>query len=238
MYKIKLAGAISVVFLLALVGTAQAATVSYFQDTGNVANVNSISTWKTNGLGMIGMQVTVNFSGGTSSETSTWGSNGAIGSDWSLSMADNTGSTYWGSYWNFDVAANGRSIDSIFIEGFANNVIFDNEDVISEYTTGSEWGNLLLIDAGPITTPTTTYNGNILVSYLGGVQVIGDPLYDDVYQNMLLTFQNGAFTEDDVFAFWQDTDNVTSPVPEPATMLLFGIGLGGLSAIQIRKKRS
>jgi len=45
------------------------------------------------------------------------------------------------------------------------------------------------------------------------------------------------FDSNETFQFFQDTDNIVAPVPEPATFALFGLGLAGLIGSRFRRKK-
>lgn len=242
MKKIYLLSSLFGVFGLALLGSAQAAVVHISEDPGTVVYYDSISTWITSGQDMTGMEVTVNYV--SSSETVSWdvggAGTGAVGSDWSLTMADPTKTTYYGSYWTFDVMDGGDAIESIFLNGVADNTIFDNRKPLvpgDQGTDGSWYGNPLTIDLDYGGMPVTTYSGDINVSYIGDIALTNNPVVGDIYQSMLIEFGGNAFASSDEFYFYQDTDNIVDPVPEPATMFLFGVGLTGLVAVQSRRKR-
>ena len=220
-----------------LSGTIQAATVNIFESTGTPETVDSLSTWSTTGLDMTGMEVIVNYWGG-GSETTSWdmtgAGTGAVGADWSLSILDPSLTTYYSGIWNLETSSS-SGIASIILNGFDHNVVFDNDEVNYPGTAGSEWGI-------PFTTDyyatATTYAGNIDVTYSGGVAIAGSSVFGDLFQSMEINFRDGAFTAADSLTYYQDTDNLTNPVPEPATMLLFGVGIAGLVGSQIRRKKS
>lgn len=228
-----LCGALSLVPL----GAAQAATVNIFENSGTLETVNSLTTYSTTGLDMTGMEVIVNYSGGGSQSVS-WDGNGAgtgaVGSDWSLTMSNPSLTTYYSSWWIFDTSGSAL-VDSIVLNGFDHNVIFDNDDTNYPGTPGSAWGNPLQTD---YYSTSTTYAGNIDVTYIGDIALTGFAPYGDVYQSMSIEFASGSFGANDTFSFYQDTDNIRNPVPEPATMLLFGAGMAGLIGSRFRRKKS
>ena len=52
----------------------------------------------------------------------------------------------------------------------------------------------------------------------------------DLYRYLTIDFGNTAFGSGSTLTFRADTDKMT-PVPEPATLLLFATGLAGLAAV-------
>ncbi len=244
MKKTYLVATLTGIFAVALLGSAQAATITINEIPDTVEYVDSITSYTTTGFDMTGMTVSVAYEGG-GFDTVTWDAGGvgtgAVGNGWSLYMNDPSLTTYYGGYWIFDVAAGGTAINSILLEGFDSNVLFDDEApayVGDVGTAGSGYGNELTIDNAYNGMPDTTYSGEIIVSYIGDVAITGTAVYGDVYQSMLIDFTaGGAFTEKDSLFFYQDTDNIVNPVPEPATMLLFGAGLSGLLGMRARRKR-
>ena len=230
-----------------LTGTSQAASINIIENHGTTEFVRQIDDYNTTGLNMTGMDVTVTFSNGTT-QTVSWDTDGggnyhsgigAQGTGWSLTMVDPTKSTYYGSYWALDVTDPNVLISSVLLEGFDDNVVFDNDEDNFPGTQGSAWGNPLDISDRPqLPVPATTYDGVIDVTYIGDVAINGTTAYGDVYRSMLISFTNGPFDTNDTLYFHQDTDNVNNPVPEPATMLMFGVGLSGIVAIRSRKKKN
>ncbi|NLX22802.1 MAG: PEP-CTERM sorting domain-containing protein [Phycisphaerae bacterium] len=76
--------------------------------------------------------------------------------------------------------------------------------------------------------------------YTDIVSVIGEAPVGDLYATIDITFR-GTIPGGGSLIFQQDTDNVVengtiTPIPEPSTMLLLGIGLMGVAGIR-RKMR-
>jgi len=156
---------------------------------------------------------------------------GALGTGWSLTMSDFDASTYFSGYWKFETSGD-VSVQSITLNGFDHNVVFDN-DIENKETPGSEWGNPLMVFNS-----ISQYGGSIDVTYTGlvGLNDGNDP-FGDIYRSMTIGFVGGLFTSENSLAYFQDTDNLHNPVPEPSTMLLFGFGLVGLAGISRARKR-
>ncbi len=248
---------------MALSGVAQGAVV-FFNDTveGDLESVDSISSYDTTYKDMTGMLVTVTFAGGIPQEAASWDSTGGVyGTGWSLTAESPDSSTYYGDWWNFSVDT-GVLVESILLEGFSHNVVFDVHPSLYDYppefgggeiysdadrlalaapgdpskgTAGSEWGQPLITD---IWGASTSYTGQIDVTFSGAVALGVYKPVGDLFQNMLIEFDsNNTFDSNETFQFFQDTDNIVAPVPEPATFALFGLGLAGLIGSRFRRKK-
>jgi len=217
-----------------------------------------IANWSTNSQKMNGMKITATFATG-GSETLIWGEDastgGVSGNGWDLFMANPTGSTFSNG---FTLDTTSREILSLLMEGASGGTLFDvdpHADPSSSSTLGSQDGvpimesfvdlfNRQITNTDPAA-PVDTMNRNtvwfegidIQADYYTPVSLSGATPVWDLYSNLLLTFSGNSlttgatgFTRDNSLTFIQDTDNVGTPVPEPITVVLFGVGLISLIA--------
>ena len=241
-------GVIAVLFVFPAIGSA---TIVNYDQSGTVWATDSIDAVGTYGDSMAGMEVTAIFSNGIE-ETVVWSaagpgrSGGAQGSLWNLSVFDDStdgsspnGSTYLESShfspWTFSVDAE-ISISRLFIDAGLGATAFDaiktyaSDPINYPSTPGSQSGSPFAYYASaddPYGT-VATYSG--LISLTGSAPV------GDLYRYLSIDFTNDV--QGSTLYFSADTDTLSgplTPVPEPATMLLFGAGVVTITGYTLRK---
>ncbi len=203
----------TLMILIIGVGTSHAA-VTIHTSAVDLYQVTSISGYQTSGHNMEGMTITAN---GT--DIRIWGElspgyYGVAGSGWSLTEKNDT----YRSDWSL-ISSTGLS--TLLVDAGAGDTMFDIING-SAYTAASRQGR-------PFTVKqlSSTYLGNIDVTYSVPVSPAGDVFQGDLYRYMLIEFSD-EFTG--TLKFRTDTDNALFPggdtptVPAPGALLLAAIG--------------
>ncbi|MFT5488382.1 MAG: hypothetical protein ACI9JL_002520 [Paracoccaceae bacterium] len=205
--------------------TANSAVIS--TDLSTTVMVPGISQFTTNGADMAGMNVTVNFLGG--SETIQWAATGAttgaaIGGGWSISAAGDTFNT---NAWAVDFGD--LQVTSFVLDGSTGLTLFDRDFDPLPGTPGSADGRDFV--------STLLNDDDVFATYSEVVGIGAAAPVNDIFHILTVSFaevENG--TVSGVFDFTQDTDNdIRIQIPEPAMLPLFGLGLAGI-AILSRKR--
>jgi hypothetical protein len=204
--------------------TSQAAVTIYTSDVEE-QQVTSISGYKTAGHNMVGMTVTAN-----STDTRIWGeispgSYGVAGSGWSLTEQNDTYRSDWS-------LISSTGLNRLVVDAGAGGAVFDIING-SAYTDGSRQGRPFTLEE-----ISSTYLGNIDVTYSAPVSLAGDSFQGDLYRSMLIEFSNEFIG---TLKFRTDTDNAQfsggdpPTVPAPGALLLAAIGSSAAGFLRRRQ---
>lgn len=205
----------------------QSATINYFE-AGLPAAIPGLTGFATTGSMMDGLVVQACFTV-LGCETRNWADTGAnsggvSGTGWGLSV---TGDTF-GADWEFAIGANVGQLISVLLDARTALTLFDRT-----FTGAGTSGSANGLDF------TTALNGGttIDVTYLNPTGVGDDAPVGDIFQQVSIVFRNESGPRTN-WSFDQDTDNDSRfviQVPEPATLLL--LGLGTLALVRLQRRR-
>jgi hypothetical protein len=229
--------------LLAPLNANSSSLVTKDAEKGTTWWVQNVATWQTTGNLMDNISIKATFSDG-SHETLLWADSvGVLSSKgWSLTMSDYGANTFsMSTEWIFSNTSSDLFITNLTIDGKSGDTVFDildlwNSDGSSNEVTPSSARGRSIGAIGFTTddlTVTATYSNEVAVIGSGGA-------LGDLFHTLSLDFShlNGNGFGQETFRFYADTDNVNyNPVPEPTTMLMFGLGLAGLASIRARRKK-
>ena len=201
----------------------------------SAATITGVTSLLTFGNGMNGMEVTVNFQGGTTSTAlfnATVGDSGAASAGgWSLTQPGRTDTNPW-------IFSNntGSVISSLFINAIPGKTVFD---VLRDSpSTPNSGGGIPFNFVSGVSPSSVQYDNIVNVSGFGPV--------GDLYADMTLFWDDG-FSSGKSLSFLADTDsanavtdqtNNTKPVPVPGVVAGIVLAAGFFSSKEINKRKT
>jgi hypothetical protein len=213
-----------------------ASALTVTTSSANAFDVTSITDLVT-GSGMAGLTVTLTTNTGASSNA-TWAAisgsqGGASTASWSLNATGNT----FAALWQFSYSGT-APVASLVLNGVPGNISFDRA-APNPGSPGSFGGSDFTVDLnndGLADNPAWT------ITYSRPLGVGGSAPLGDEFGVLTIDFGTGGFTGQS-FSFLQDSDIFVpasngggNTVPEPASLLLAGLGLSALAFVRRRHK--
>jgi hypothetical protein len=241
-----------------------AAIQTDYDQLSSPAYVPAIGDWTTRGYMMNGMQISVTLAKDSTVQTSLeWGTvydtqgnptfaGVSTGEDstegWRLYLENPSGSTY-STKFVFEVWGSSMDVTTLLIDALQGDTVFDVDIRFDDsgYSTknsldGNPFSDQYINGFGILKYP-VEYRGIDILAYYGPrVALNAASPVGDLYGTLSLSFFNTdesdyvGFSNNSSLKFITDTDSVDySPVPEPSTLLLLGIGVSALVGRRFRK---